>query len=331
MKTKYTITTLFLISAVLSVYGQVGTNFDEPNGGTSVFVDADVTAHTLSNNGSMGTVFHAFASGELGFSTSFTPTRNNTNLGVVGLSDGDYVGVYNQATIPSTSSDISSWTLGNSYVIDDPDGLITVEFDEVSLVGAVNPRFQMKMWIDDTSYEFSDGANDRVLIKLDINNGASEIVIVDTDGGIGNDLNDYLYNGNSVFNVITDIDIDLSAQVGNTVKLIIEADFNAATEQITFDNINFTSGNTLDVDNYELEKIISLYPNPSNGNITIRSSKVILQNVIIMDLNGRKIKSYEMNVATGNIDLNLDLTSGMYLIKLTDIKNSSITKKLIIK
>ncbi len=331
MKKNYILTTLFSIVTVLSINAQVGTNFDEPNGGTDVFIDADVTAHTLSNNGSMGTVSHTFSSGELGFSTSFTPTRNNTNLGVVGLSDGDYVGVYNQATIPSTSSDIPSWSLGNSYVIDDPDGMITVAFDEVSLVGAVNPRFQMKMWIDDTSYEFSDQANDRVLIKLDINNGTSEIVIVDTDGGTGNDLNDYLYNGNSVFNVITDIDIDLSAQIGNTVKLIIEADFNAASEQITFDNINFTSGNTLDVSSYELEKIISLYPNPSKGNITIRSSKDILQRVMIMDLNGREIKSYEMNVATKDIDLNLELTSGMYLVKLTDINNLSITKKLIIK
>jgi len=51
----------------------------------------------------MGTVSHTFSSGELGFSTSFTPTRNNTNLGVIDLSDGDYVRVYSGVFIRSTS------------------------------------------------------------------------------------------------------------------------------------------------------------------------------------------------------------------------------------
>jgi hypothetical protein len=312
MKKKYILTPLFLLLTALFINAQVGTNFNEPNGGTDHFVDSDVTTHTLVNNGSMGTVSHSFSSGELGFSTSFTPTRNNTNLGVVGLSDGDYVGVYSGSTIPATSSDISSWTLGNAYVIDDPDGMLTVEFDKVSLVGAVNPRFQMKIWIDDTSYEFSDDANDRVLIKLDIDNGASEVIIIDTDGGVGNDLNNYLYNGNSVLNVITDIDIDLSANIGSTVKLIIEADFNASSEQLTFDSIMFTSGMTLSVPDYELEKTINLYPNPSNNYIIISGLSKI-ESYTIYSVIGSKIVS-------GNISNNkkIDIrnfTNGLYFLK----------------
>lgn len=74
----------------------------------------------------------------------------------------------------------------------------------------------------------------------------------------------------------------------------------------------------------------SLYPNPSNGNITIRNAGVALQNITITDVNGRTVGSYEMNGVTGNADLSLNLNTGMYFVKLTS-DNASTTKKLIIK
>ena len=79
-----------------------------------------------------------------------------------------------------------------------------------------------------------------------------------------------------------------------------------------------------------LSNSFAIYPNPSNGNITIRNSGVALQNVTITDLNGRTISSNEMNGVTSNVDLSLKLTTGMYLMKLTSI-DASTTKKLIIK
>lgn len=79
-----------------------------------------------------------------------------------------------------------------------------------------------------------------------------------------------------------------------------------------------------------LSNSFAVYPNPSNGNITIRNSGVALQNVIVTDLNGRTMGTYEMNGVTGNADLSLNLNTGMYFMKLTS-NDASTTKKLIIK
>lgn len=79
-----------------------------------------------------------------------------------------------------------------------------------------------------------------------------------------------------------------------------------------------------------LSNSFAIYPNPSNGNITIRNSGVALQNVTITDLSGRTISSNEMNGVTSNVDLSLKLTTGIYLMKLSS-NDASTTKKLIIK
>jgi len=79
-----------------------------------------------------------------------------------------------------------------------------------------------------------------------------------------------------------------------------------------------------------LSNSFAVYPNPSNGNITIRNSGIALQNVTITDLSGRTISSNDMNGVTSNVDLSLKLTTGIYLMKLS-ANDASTTKKLIIK
>lgn len=59
-----------------------------------------------------------------------------------------------------------------------------------------------------------------------------------------------------------------------------------------------------------------LYPNPSNGTVTIDSDAAI-QGYSIVDLSGRVISVSQLNVKTTNLDLNLsNLKSGMYAIHL---------------
>lgn len=249
MKKLYSL--LFLSGAVFFGYAQVGTGFEECFGGTSDYTDPDFsTTHQLPDNANpQPTVNHTYSGGELGFTTTFTPSRTGTP-GTTGLSDGDAVGVLSNAyTISST--DVASWNSGNAYVIEDSDGMITVTFDVVDLSGTTNPHFQMDLWVDQTTYESSNGSNDRVYIRLEIDGGASTVDVLDSDGGGsggggGVDLDDvYIYpgTGTDIVEVITPIDVDLSAHVGSTVQLIIEGDFDSGSEKIIFDNIQFTEGN----------------------------------------------------------------------------------------
>ena len=100
-----------------------------------------------------------------------------------------------------------------------------------------------------------------------------------------------------------------------------------------FHNINVEILDTLSVDDTSaLEQNVTVFPNPSNGNITIKNSGIALDKAVVSDLNGRMISSYNLNgiIEDQTIDLSAVLSTGLYLITIST-ENSSITKKLTIK
>jgi hypothetical protein len=92
-----------------------------------------------------------------------------------------------------------------------------------------------------------------------------------------------------------------------------------------------TALNLMTLSNDEfLSNSFAVYPNPSNGNVTIKNSGVALQQAIITDINGRTVGTYSLGGVTQDKELNLNLNTGMYFMKLTS-NDASTTKKLIIK
>jgi hypothetical protein len=77
-------------------------------------------------------------------------------------------------------------------------------------------------------------------------------------------------------------------------------------------------------------KSFVVYPNPSNGNITIRNSGIALQKVIVSDLNGRILKTYNMGGTRQNEDLSLNLAAGIYLVQMNSDKET-VTEKIVIE
>lgn len=113
---------------------------------------------------------------------------------------------------------------------------------------------------------------------------------------------------------------------------IIQPDISDNTD-FGFHNINVTIGETLNIEAFTmLENAISIFPNPSNGNITIKNSSISLKNVTVTDINGRIITSQYLNGITTdkNLDLSSKLSSGLYLINIST-ESASIVKKLIIQ
>jgi len=87
---------------------------------------------------------------------------------------------------------------------------------------------------------------------------------------------------------------------------------------------------TLSVEESNLIENVKIFPNPSQGNITISSSRN-LETVEIYNILGRLVK--RINVAQ-DTQLNLDLSGlskGMYLVKITDINANTKSQKLILK
>lgn len=106
-----------------------------------------------------------------------------------------------------------------------------------------------------------------------------------------------------------------------------------ALNDFGFHNIDVDVLNTLSTEAFiVLDNKVKIYPNPSNGNITIKNSGIALNKVQISDLNGRIIFDEDLNGIIEDKELNLrsKLFSGMYLMTLTS-NNTSIVKKLIIE
>ncbi|MCF7560274.1 spondin domain-containing protein [Sabulilitoribacter multivorans] len=96
--------------------------------------------------------------------------------------------------------------------------------------------------------------------------------------------------------------------------------------------LTFTYNSSTLSNNNNAFETIKIYPNPTNGNITISNIKNIeLSTVQVYNVLGRLIK--EISLKNGLNKVNLDLTSlnqGVYLLSLNDSNGRSKTQKLVI-
>lgn len=73
----------------------------------------------------------------------------------------------------------------------------------------------------------------------------------------------------------------------------------------------------------------AIYPNPSNGNFRINSSKSI-QNIQVLSINGALISNTDFNATTTGFDFNID-KAGSYLVKVTFEDGTFSVKKALVK
>lgn len=94
------------------------------------------------------------------------------------------------------------------------------------------------------------------------------------------------------------------------------------------DQIQILDANPLSTKGFELEKSISLYPNPAQSSFKVTSrNNVEIKNVSIYTLLGKQIKSLT-RINKNEYDIS-SLASGMYLVKMTDSNGGVASKKLI--
>ncbi len=115
------------------------------------------------------------------------------------------------------------------------------------------------------------------------------------------------------------------------IKIIPTAEFDL--NNFGFHNINVDIDNTLSNEEFSTSDIdVLISPNPSNGDITIKSSGYALDKVVVSDINGRIITSHNLNgtMADKELDLSSQLTSGLYFISISSEGRTTV-KKMIIK
>lgn len=329
MKTKL----LFLASLISTgLFAQIGTGFEEPSASVTLdYADTQspLTEHVLMNNGGgQPSVMHVYNNGELGFQTTFIPSRSGAS-GDDGLTDGDAFGVFTDAGI-ILGSDATAWTTGNAFLIEDVDGTARIEFDLVTLAGTTAPRFQMDYWVDDSTYEFSNNANDRLFIALDIDNGSSMITVFDSDGGGPGGGGSGDIDALGIETTIQNVDIDLSGYIGSNVRLIIEADCNSTAERFIIDNILFTEGEieTLSISEVETSFELKVYPNPVKNELSINASETITA-IKVFNILGQEVLNTKSNAIQNKLDMS-SLNSGTYFVQVSadnKIKTVKVVKE----
>ncbi|WP_052467073.1 T9SS type A sorting domain-containing protein [Psychroserpens damuponensis] len=137
-----------------------------------------------------------------------------------------------------------------------------------------------------------------------------------------------VYSGSYTFATVQDAKVALTDPANYVgANITTEEPYNALVAGIPEKLfISTLSTNTFDIGNK-----LSMYPNPSNGIITIKNAGVVLDKVVISDLNGRQIQAFDLNGMTQDKDLDLRsvVSSGMYFVTISS-ESASTVKKIII-
>ncbi len=195
------------------------TSFEESTavGGSYTDTGSAAADHDLVNNAGEPIVDYTSIGGELGFDAYYFNTRAG-----VGLTDGDYVGVTDYATVVGSYVDSSQ-----GYQISDADGMMTVSIDQVDLTGAIAPFVSIYYFLQETGWEADDSL--RIWVEVD---GGVEIDLVNT---AGSDIDDLAIEGTWNFVQV--------ALTGNSSAILrFQLDSNSGSEAAFFDFVRFSDG-----------------------------------------------------------------------------------------
>ncbi len=112
---------------------------------------------------------------------------------------------------------------------------------------------------------------------------------------------------------------------------------NTATISLENDDCNLSPFNfdvrgqssTLSLEDENLSRLISLYPNPSRGRMWLDVGGIEIEDIGLYALSGRKILNWSKPAWSGRTELDLGHLNGMFLLKIAT-RNSQVIKKLVI-
>ena len=198
-------------------------------------------------------------------------------------------------------------TTTEEYTITDPGGNVTVYSFNVTITDTAAPTLDcpsdFAVSPDDagnyTIEDYAAGASD--------NCSAAGDLVITQEPAAGTVVTD---------GSVTDVVITVTDEAGNVTEC----------------GFALTVDATLGLNDASLDAALSLYPNPTNGTITLRNgSSTPLTTVVISDINGRIVSTTDLTSMTSERQLSLDnLAAGVYFAKISS-ENASVVKRIIRK
>ena len=245
--------------------------------------------------------------------------------------DGSAKAIINDGVAPYTYS----WD-NDLYISNDSIGNLCVGLHTLSVIDANSDSVAINFGIADSSSTFNNANNTGttpndtlfyLIENCDINYNqtvdsafVSNFTTVDSTTFI---LECEIWQSGNVTQTLDTL--VFSTQGVNYLEILFYCDANKSTTSLIkiTDFINIENATMV---SKIVENNIKLYPNPSNGKFTINGENI--NNIIVTDINGRIIKSINVNSNSININLS-DKQKGIYFIKIDSNKNF-IVRKIII-
>lgn len=127
---------------------------------------------------------------------------------------------------------------------------------------------------------------------------------------------------------------DYTFSFSNTAVSLAGATADGAILSLGYHGTNrFNAGSigltTLGLDDFSLDSSSAIYPNPSNGNFTVKT-KTGLSKINVYSQSGAFLRTIDVNDNSNNVEVNIEgLQSGVYLIELQNNKEKSWKKVVI--
>ncbi|GAA3617642.1 T9SS type A sorting domain-containing protein [Flavivirga amylovorans] len=212
------------------------------------------------------------------------------------------------------------------YKLNDVNEAITFQSQAISISGESQVTFGFDITFGETTYE----SGDYVDVFYSTNGGATYTLVQDdgsgnTFGGLNITAN---YNTPSTKNV--QFSETLNGLAASELVLRIVARNNNSSEDYEIDNIEVVAGSTLSNKSNKLSEI-NLYPNPVTDNMLYINSVLSREilDVDLYDVTGKNVLSAKLSNSVNVLNIN-DLNKGVYMVKLTQAKNT-IIKKIVVK
>ncbi|MDX1653338.1 MAG: T9SS type A sorting domain-containing protein, partial [Brumimicrobium sp.] len=246
-----------------------------------------------------------------------------------------------------TACDSYTWIDGNTYTTDNNtatfvltnaagcDSTVTLDLTIVnSSAGTdVQEHCGSYTWIDGNTYTMSNntatfvlpnaaGCDSTVTLDLTINPVPSAGATNNNDGTLSaTGTGTYQWIDCNTGNPIIGETGAMFSPVADGDYAVIVTDGNCS------DTSNCVNYSTVGLNDY-LTNHFSVYPNPTNGKVTIKSNNTMLHSVVVRDASGRKIFEATMNATETGIDLT-SMEDGVYFVTILGSDNTQVIAKII--